>query len=270
LRSSMNAGGALWNAVAWKASPSCCARWTPPFRLNVSSGSMPAPVVLVNVFTLDKADEQTFLKAWQDDALFMKQQSGFISTQLHRAIGGWCRSLSPLRSPRRSASAHVVQQVTSRETILQERQKHRDQNHPSSRRRARDLYDCNLLALDGSHRAVRVQVVVTTVKTAIPWGFLLLIPALAAAGGSGLALAKGRRAGLIGAKVKRMPLIAANGILVLIPAALFLASKARVVEFDTSFYAVQALELVAGAANITLFDTRVERLVGFVLPQWAV
>ena len=46
-----------------------------------------SPVVLVNVFTLDKADEQTFLKAWQDDAVFMKRQPGFISTQLHRAIG---------------------------------------------------------------------------------------------------------------------------------------------------------------------------------------
>jgi heme-degrading monooxygenase HmoA len=45
------------------------------------------PVVLVNVFRLDKADEQTFLQAWQDDAAFMKRQPGFISTQLHRAIG---------------------------------------------------------------------------------------------------------------------------------------------------------------------------------------
>lgn len=44
-------------------------------------------VVLVNVFTLDKVDEQTFLQAWQDDAAFMKRQPGFISTQLHRAIG---------------------------------------------------------------------------------------------------------------------------------------------------------------------------------------
>ncbi|MGA7427322.1 MAG: hypothetical protein WBX07_12095, partial [Rhodoplanes sp.] len=42
------------------------------------------------------------------------------------------------------------------------------------------------------------------------------------------------------------------GILVLIPAALFLASKASAAEFDTSFYAVQALELAAGATNITL------------------
>jgi len=45
------------------------------------------PAVLVNVFTLDKADEQTFLKTWQDDAEFMKRQPGFICTQLHRAIG---------------------------------------------------------------------------------------------------------------------------------------------------------------------------------------
>ena len=31
--------------------------------------------------------EQTFLQAWQVDADFMKRQPGFISTQLHRAIG---------------------------------------------------------------------------------------------------------------------------------------------------------------------------------------
>jgi hypothetical protein len=33
--------------------------------------------VLVNVVTLDKADEQAFLKTWQDDAAFMKRQPGF-------------------------------------------------------------------------------------------------------------------------------------------------------------------------------------------------
>jgi heme-degrading monooxygenase HmoA len=46
-----------------------------------------SPVVLFNVFTLDPADEQTFLEVWQADAAFMKRQPGFISTQLHRAIG---------------------------------------------------------------------------------------------------------------------------------------------------------------------------------------
>lgn len=96
------------------------------------------------------------------------------------------------------------------------------------------------------------QATVIAIKTAIPWGFLVLVPALAAAGGSGFVLAKERRAGLIGAKIKRMPYIAANGILILIPSAFFLASKASAAEFDTSFYVVQALELVAGAINITL------------------
>lgn len=96
------------------------------------------------------------------------------------------------------------------------------------------------------------EAIVTTVKTAIPWGFLLLVPALAAAGGSGLALSRGRRGGLIGAKINRMPFIAGNGLLILIPSALFLASKAKSAEFDAVFYAVQALELGAGAANITL------------------
>ena len=93
---------------------------------------------------------------------------------------------------------------------------------------------------------------VVAVKSVIPWGFLVLIPALIAAGGSGFTLAKGRRGGLVGAKIKRMPIAAANGILILIPSALFLASKAKAGEFDTLFYAVQALELAAGAVNITL------------------
>ena len=96
------------------------------------------------------------------------------------------------------------------------------------------------------------EAVVTAVKTAIPWGFSVLIPALAAAGGSGFAMARGRRAGLIGAKIKRMPIIAANGLLVLVPSALYLASKAGAGEFDAAFYLVQALELVAGAVNIAL------------------
>jgi hypothetical protein len=96
------------------------------------------------------------------------------------------------------------------------------------------------------------QAVVTAVKTTIPWGFFVLIPALAAAGGSGFAMVKGRRTGLISTKIKRMPIIAGNGILVLIPSALYLASKARAGEFDTAFYLVQTLEFVAGAVNITL------------------
>ena len=96
------------------------------------------------------------------------------------------------------------------------------------------------------------EAAVIIVKTAIPWGFLVLIPALMAAGGTGFALAGKRRGGVIGTKIRRMPLIAANGILILIPSALFLASKASAGEFDTGFYVAQTLELAAGAANIAL------------------
>jgi hypothetical protein len=96
------------------------------------------------------------------------------------------------------------------------------------------------------------QATVAAIKAAIPWGFFVLIPALAAVGGSGFALAKGRRAGLLGTKVQRMRLIAVNGILILIPAALYLALKARAADFGIGFYIVQALELAAGATNITL------------------
>lgn len=59
----------------------------PAFPIERQIAIAASPVVLVNVFTLAQADEQTFLQAWQDDALFMKRQPGFISTQLHRAIG---------------------------------------------------------------------------------------------------------------------------------------------------------------------------------------
>ncbi len=59
----------------------------PTFPVERQIALEASPVVLVNIFTLDKADEQAFLRTWQDDALFMKRQPGFISTQLHRAIG---------------------------------------------------------------------------------------------------------------------------------------------------------------------------------------
>jgi len=59
----------------------------PAFPIERQLAIEATPVVLVNLFTLDPKDEPGFLQTWQDDALFMKRQPGFISTQLHRAIG---------------------------------------------------------------------------------------------------------------------------------------------------------------------------------------
>ena len=46
------------------------------------------PVVLINKFNVAPNDVDRLLQAWADDAAFMKQQPGFISTQLHRGIAG--------------------------------------------------------------------------------------------------------------------------------------------------------------------------------------
>lgn len=52
--------------------------------------STASPVVLVNLFTVAAADVDPLMAAWESDANWMKRQPGFISTQLHRAIGGSC------------------------------------------------------------------------------------------------------------------------------------------------------------------------------------
>ena len=47
-----------------------------------------SPVVLVNVFQVAEADVPALLEAWAQDAAWMKQQPGYISTQLHQGIAG--------------------------------------------------------------------------------------------------------------------------------------------------------------------------------------
>jgi len=66
----------------------------PAFPIERQLGVETGPVVLVNVFNLDKADETAMLQAWTSDAQFMQRQPGYISTQLHRAIGDGCTYLN--------------------------------------------------------------------------------------------------------------------------------------------------------------------------------
>ncbi|MCC6196071.1 MAG: hypothetical protein IT518_16565 [Burkholderiales bacterium] len=88
-------------------------------------------------------------------------------------------------------------------------------------------------------------------------GLWILVPAIAAAGGSGFFLSRSRRGRLVDTKKKRMPFIAANGLLVLIPCAIVLDRWAAGGSLDASFYLLQALELVAGAVNLTLMGLNV-------------
>jgi len=94
---------------------------------------------------------------------------------------------------------------------------------------------------------------VVSVKHAIAvYGLITLVLAMAATGGSGFSLAKRRKGRLIDGKKKRMAFIAFNGILIMIPSALFLNHKAALGEFDATFYTVQVLELAVGLVQLTL------------------
>ena len=97
-------------------------------------------------------------------------------------------------------------------------------------------------------------VAVSAVKNGIVAGMLVLIPSMAIVGASGFSLGKGWKSPAVLRKKRRMKITAANGVLILVPSAVFLASKAGAGEFDAAFVAVQAVELVAGAVNITLLS----------------
>ena len=83
-------------------------------------------------------------------------------------------------------------------------------------------------------------------------GIFILVPAMAITGATGFTLAKERKGRIVEAKKKRMPIIALIGIFILMPAAIYLSHWASADIFDTQFYIVQAIELIAGATNLTL------------------
>lgn len=52
----------------------------PKVPIEAQLGADAAPVVLVNLFTVDPADVDALLAAWEHDANWMKRQPGYIST----------------------------------------------------------------------------------------------------------------------------------------------------------------------------------------------
>ena len=96
------------------------------------------------------------------------------------------------------------------------------------------------------------EAAVLMAKGAILAGICLLIPTMAITGGSGFSLASGRHSPAIDKKRKRMKIIAANGLLILLPLAILLYLRAAAGLFDGLFYAMQALEVLAGSAQLAL------------------
>ncbi|ACF15047.1 conserved hypothetical protein [Chloroherpeton thalassium ATCC 35110] len=103
-----------------------------------------------------------------------------------------------------------------------------------------------LVELFGSHDAIAL------VKRLIIWGMCLLIPSLIATGISGGLLGKENKSELSRRKMKRMPIIALNGLFILLPSAIVLNYLASNGAYSNTFYLVQSLELIAGAVNLFL------------------
>lgn len=109
-----------------------------------------------------------------------------------------------------------------------------------------------LVELFGTHETIAV------VKNLIVMpGLFILIPAMAITGATGFTLSKVKSGKIVKKKLKRMPFIAANGLLVLLPAAIMLNLWAASGLFDSRFYIVQGIELMAGAVNLTLMSLNI-------------
>lgn len=99
---------------------------------------------------------------------------------------------------------------------------------------------------------------IVTVKHAIPWGLILLIPALATTGATGFFLGRGSRNPQILAKQRRMAFIAATGLGVLVPCVLYLTTTVTVDHSRSmAFWTVQTIELMAGGTNIVLMSLNI-------------
>ncbi|WEM45143.1 hypothetical protein PTW35_18795 (plasmid) [Photobacterium sp. DA100] len=109
------------------------------------------------------------------------------------------------------------------------------------------------LAVDlaGTHAQIAM------VKQGILYCVGLLILAMMVTGISAKKLYPGKAKGILATKQLRMKLAAANGLLILLPAAVMLAQWSAAGQFDLWFWRLQGLELIAGATNATLLGLNI-------------
>lgn len=88
-------------------------------------------------------------------------------------------------------------------------------------------------------------------------GLFILIPAIALTGMTGFKLSHTQSGKQVAAKQVRMIFIAANGLILLLPAALHLQHLAALGSFNTLFYLIQAVELLAGVVNLRLMSLNI-------------
>ena len=104
-----------------------------------------------------------------------------------------------------------------------------------------------VIAEIGGDRAMIVRV-----KTGIFYTVFALVPIMATAGLLGRRLAGTSQEPIIKRKMRRMQLVTMNAVVVLIPCVVVLYWLASHGRFGWQFFAVQAVELLAGAVNVVL------------------
>jgi hypothetical protein len=100
-------------------------------------------------------------------------------------------------------------------------------------------------------------VAIAQVKQTILYSVGLLVIAMMTTGITANKLYGAKVKGALAVKQKRMKIAAANGVVILIPAAIFLADWSAAGQFDSVYWTVQAIELIAGATNATLLGLNI-------------
>ncbi|KXF81589.1 hypothetical protein [Enterovibrio coralii] len=98
---------------------------------------------------------------------------------------------------------------------------------------------------------------ITAVKTAILYIIPMLMLSMMATGATGNKLYPNKGKGVMAAKQLRMKVAAMNGLLVMLPSAIYLYVKASSGVFDGYFWTVQGIELVGGALNLTMIGLNI-------------
>lgn len=93
---------------------------------------------------------------------------------------------------------------------------------------------------------------VAVVKFWIVCGIGLMVVLMAGTGASGKLLAIGRAGAVIDVKTRRMMVLATNGLLIMVPSAVFLWLWSSAGRFGALFYTVQAIEIACGLLQLTL------------------
>lgn len=99
--------------------------------------------------------------------------------------------------------------------------------------------------------------IIAQVKQTILYSVGLLVIAMMTTGITANKLYGAKVQGALAVKQKRMKIAAANGVVILIPAAIFLARWSVAGQFDSLYWTVQGIELIAGATNAILLGLNI-------------